>query len=142
MYYRQVSLFAFLTAAWAAAAAAPKDSRIALRYGHGEVLILGGGIHADEVTWNALEAIHDKYPKLKQADGVMMGAVWMNEVPPKVPQSFESEPRTDWRIGGPWQLYPGAGPPVTLMVEKIVIISHPASGYYQDGAIAHFLSSA
>jgi hypothetical protein len=52
------------------------------------------------------------------------------------------DPKTDWHIGDQWQLYPGAGAPATLVIEKVVILSHPGCGCFRDGAIARFLSPA
>jgi hypothetical protein len=139
MPWKRAALFAIVTAAGAAPAASPKDSRIALRYGVGQVLIMGGEIAlTDEATSNALTAIHDKYPKLLK----MVAGEWMNAVPPRVLQKFRPNPRTDWRIGDRWQLYPGAGPPVTLVIETVVIIGHGGCGCFRDGAIARFLSPA
>jgi hypothetical protein len=131
-------LAAILTAAaWAAPAAAPKNSRIAVRYGLGHVLIVGGDVYlGDEATANALSRVYDNYPKLSSAP---VGE-WMNAVPPEFLQSFQPEPRTGWHIGDRWQLYPGAGPPFTVVIEKVVIVGHGGCGCFRDGAVAGFLN--
>jgi hypothetical protein len=133
MLWKRTALFALLTVARAAPAASPKDSRIAIRYGFGKVLIMGGEIQpTDEATSGALSAIYNKYPKLIK----MVAGEWMNAVPPQLLQEFKPEPRTNWRIGDRWQLYPGAGPPITVVIETVVIIGQGGCGCFHDGAIA------
>jgi hypothetical protein len=123
----------------AAPPASPKNSRIALRYGMGRVLIVGGNINViDEATADAVSGIPAKYPKLS---GIPVGE-WTNAVPPRLVQSLKPDPRTDWRIGDRWQLYPGAGPPVTVVIETVVVIGHGGSCSFRDGAVARFLSPA
>lgn len=139
MLRKLVALLAVVTAAWGAPPASPKNSRIALRYENGRVLIVGGDINiSDEAASKTLAPIHEKYPKLNNTD--MAFGASINEVPPELLQGLQVDPKTDWHIGDPWQLYPGAGPPATVVIEKIVILSHRGCGCFRDGAIARFLT--
>ena len=63
----------------------------------------------------------------------------MNVVPPQLARRWKPEPVTEWHIGDQWQLYPGAGAPAALVIEKIVILGHPGE-MFREGAIARFVS--
>jgi len=140
---RRGLLFVLATAAFGQPVAPPitppDAARIALRYGTGQVLIMGGDIDArDASTAKTLKAIRDKYPKLKT-----IGAIpEVNAIPAALLQTFNPEPRTGWRIGDQWQLYTAAGPPLIMAIETIVILNHPICDCYRDGAIARFLTPA
>ena len=104
--------------------ASPKNSRIALRYSTARVLIVGGVLEAgSDATIKELRGIQKPFPKLENADQV--GGAWMNVVPPQLARRWKPEPVTEWHIGDQWQLYPGAGAPAALVIEKIVILGHP-----------------
>ncbi len=101
-------------------------------------MIIGGALQArSDATIKELRDIQDRFPKLEGAD--MVAGAWMNVVPRQLARSWTPEPRTDWHIGDLWQLYPGAGAPATLLIEKMVILGHPGDSF-REGAIARFVS--
>src|SRR3954463_9126227 len=135
MSWNRAAVFIMATAAFGAPVPAPKGARIAVRYGSTQVLIVGEDIYTDDVaTASILTTVYDRYPKLRRTDEIP----FVSAVPPSLLQSFRLKPRTDWRIGTQWQLYPGAGPSVTVVIETVVILSSGCGGF-RDGAIASFL---
>ena len=138
MFWTRAVVFIIATCAFGAPAAAPKGARIAVRYGSAQVLIMGEDIDTSDVaTAKILTTVYDKYPKLPRTNEIP----FVSAVPARLLQSFKLKPRTDWRIGTQWQLYPGAGPSVTVAIEAVVILSSGCGGF-RDGAIARFLTPA
>jgi hypothetical protein len=130
-----------MAGAWGAPVVSPKNCRIALRYGPDRVLILGGAISAGpEATAKALQDLYEKYPKLDRPPVIVPER--MNAVPAELLQHFKTTPKTAWHIGGRWQIYPGGGPPATVVIEKLVLLSHIGCDCWWDGAIARFVDKS
>ena len=107
------------------------DTRIALRFGFGEVLIVGGKCNTSAKGFPQLPY---QIPLLP-ADRLFV-------VTPEFIQSILSpgpEPKTEWKIGSQRKVYPGAGMPVDVVIEKNVILEHKDDNY--DGAIARILNT-
>lgn len=96
------------------------DTRIALRFGFGEVLIVGGTCSTSAKGFPQL-AYHVP----------LIPAYRLFVVTPKF--------KPEWKIGSQWKVYPGAGMPVDVVIEKIVILEHKDDNY--DGAIVRIVDT-
>ena len=138
MFWNRAVVLIVATAALGAPVPAPKGARIAVRYGSTQVLIMGGDIYTgDAAATGILATVYDRYPRLRRTDEIP----FFSAVPPQLLTSFKIAPRTSWRIGQQWQLHLGAGPPVIVVIETVVILGS-GCGDFRDGAIARFLTPA
>ena len=134
--YLAVAL-ALVPGAWASPDASLKDARIALMYGSAGVLIAGGTFEPGPDV-EAMKA----FPALPN-DAQWSPGEWIKEVSPDLLRGLKNQPKpqTTWRIGDRWQIYPGAGAPVTVTIAKTVYLGHGCTAG-SDGAIARFVTSA
>ena len=105
------------------------ETRIAVRYGYGDVLLIGGECSADPKGLSQM-AYHSS---LMPARRIFV------ETPEFLRGTARStpNPKTDWKPGDQWQVYTGAGSPVTVVIDKLVLFEYARK--FHDGVIAHIV---
>ncbi len=99
-----------------------KDARIALRFGSGQVLIVGGEIRGPYNRYGSLDdSSIDKSPQPTVYASMLPGEL-IYLVQPQDMTRFQFKPETKWRIGDRWKVYPGAGPAVTVVIRRLAVI--------------------
>jgi hypothetical protein len=127
-----VAVVSLLVCVSAKAAEPPSpETRIALRYGFADVLLVGGACTASP---KGLSPMVYHVP-------LMPARRLLVETPEFLQGKGRSEahPKTDWNIGDKWQIYPGGGAPVSAVIEKLVLLEYGHK--YYEGAIAHMEST-
>jgi len=106
-----------------------KDMRIAIRYGYGDVLIVGGKCTADP---KGLKRVEYRVPLMPARRVFLPTPEFLASGRQSTP-----EPHTEWKAGDHWQVYTGSGAPVTVVVDRIVLFEF--AHQYHDGVIAHIM---
>ena len=88
-------------------------ARIALRLNTGEVLILGGGIQVPD--YGRLS----KFPTTPGFAELLLERIQL--VPTGGLAGFTVVPPVEWKAGDRWKVYPGAGQPLTVLIQKLVV---------------------
>jgi hypothetical protein len=114
-----------------------RNVRIALRFGSEQVLIVGGEIRGPYSNNILDDASINKFPKATHNASLQPGEV-IYLVPAQDLNHFQFEPDTKWRIGDRWKLYPGAGPPVTITIQRLAVILYCGGTGGYAAAIATF----
>jgi hypothetical protein len=113
-----------------------RDFRIALRFGSGQVLIVGGELqpHDTRLALTMIEKLprSTSYARLQPGEEVYL-------VQPDVLSRFEFKPATNWHRGARWKVYSGAGPAATVVIRQLAITLYCGIGGY-TAAIAEFES--
>jgi hypothetical protein len=98
-----------------------KNVRIALRFGSEQVLIIGGEIRGPYNHGILDVASVNRFPKATPSANLQPGEV-VYLVPAQNMNRFQFEPDTKWRIGDRWKVFPGAGPPVTVVIQRLAVV--------------------
>jgi hypothetical protein len=131
MMNRLLVTFLALAASCPAAEAPSKDMRIALRYGFGDVLLIGGKIGgAGTAGLSQMVYRIELMPALRVF--VITPEFLAKIAPPP-------EPATDWKPGDRWQLYTGSGAPVTVTIDRLLLFEMVHN--YSVGALAHIVDA-
>jgi hypothetical protein len=75
-------------------------------------------------------------PKLTPYARLQPGALYLP--PPEKIGRFEFDPDTEWHLGDRWKLYPGAGPPVTVVIQSLAVLQYGGGIGGYGAAIANF----
>jgi hypothetical protein len=114
-----------------------RNVRIALRFGSEQVLIVGGEIRGPYSNNILDDASINKFPKATHNASLQPGEI-IYLVPAQDLNHFQFEPDTKWRVGDRWKLHPGAGPPVTVVIQELAVILYCGGIGGYAAAIATF----
>ena len=106
-----------------------QNARIALRLDDGHILIIGGGIRDIPRKIKLPEFSH--HASQQPGDNTYL-------VTPQEMTRFTADPETKWRIGDRWKIYPGAGPPATVIIQQLAITVYCGGLGGYSAAIASF----
>ncbi len=106
-------------------------TRIALRFGFGEVLIVGGRCSASAKGFPQLAY---RVPLLSAYRLLVFSSEFIQGIVGTAP-----EPKSEWKIGSQRHVYSGSGTPVSVAIEKVVVLEHKDDNY--DGAIARIVDA-
>ena len=98
-----------------------RDVRIALRLGSDQVLLIGGEIRGPAVDGIVYDRGIEKFPRSTRYARMSPGGL-IYLVPPEYISRYEFDPDTKWKAGDRWKLYPGAGPPITVVIQELAIV--------------------
>ena len=98
-----------------------RDVRIALRFGSDQVLLIGGEIPVPSIERIVNDISINKFPESVHY-ARLQPDVPVYVVPPQFIARFEFQPDTKWQIGDRWKVYPGAGPPVPVVIREFAVI--------------------
>jgi hypothetical protein len=121
-----MKLVLMAVAACALASGQIQSARIALRLSDGEILIIGGQLRDSKDPSGIYEPSMESLPAsaghspLQPLDKIF-------RVSPEYLFQFQIDPETKWRPGERWKVYPGAGGPLTAVIDSL------AFGYYCGG---------
>jgi hypothetical protein len=96
-----------------------KDVRVALRFGPGQVLLVGSEITGPSTT-NGILYDRSMEELAKPTQHAVLGPgdlVYL--APPEYMARFKLQSEEKWRVGDRWKVYPGAGPPVTVVIQSL-----------------------
>jgi hypothetical protein len=109
------------------------NARIALRSGGTKVLIVGEALEDDGLA--KLDAADlGRFPQLQLNANLSAGEATF-EIAPTTFRALVPKPKAGFVLGAQWQIYPGVGPPATVVVEKLVLLYH-GNGNQYFGALA------
>ena len=114
-----------------------RDVRIALRFGSDQVLLIGGEIRGPAVDGILYDKAIEKFPRSTHYARLEPGGL-IFAVPPQYISRYRFEPDTKWKAGDRWKLYPGAGPPVTVVIQELAIVFYCGGIGGYAAAIAGF----
>ena len=116
-----------------------RDVRIALRFGSDQVLLVGGEIRGPSINGIVYDKSIEKFPQSAQYARLEPGGQ-IYAAPPQYISRFEFEPETKWNAGDRWKVYPGAGPPVTVVIQELAVVFYCGGIGGYAAAIAGFES--
>jgi hypothetical protein len=114
-----------------------RDVRIALRFGSDQVLLVGGEIRGPSINGIVYDKSIEKFPRSTRYARLEPGGL-LYTVPPQYISRFEFEPETKWNAGDRWKVYPGAGPPVTVVIQELAVVFYCGGIGGYAAAIAGF----
>src|SRR5437763_447564 len=113
------------------------DGRIALRSGGGKLLIVGEPLN-DDATANLVRGGLNRFRPLELQPTLCPGESNF-EISPEEFQKLLPKPVDGFTLGARWQVYPGAGPPFTIAIEKLALLYHGDGSSY-TGAVGRILT--
>ncbi len=115
------------------------EASIALRCEGARLLIIGEVADEKEVERLTRGGLNS-FPRLQINAAFSPGEVTF-EITAKIFHALMGKQRPGFEIGARWQLYPGAGSPATLVIEKLVLLYHGDCNRYL-GAFGRVISEA
>jgi hypothetical protein len=114
-----------------------RDVRIALRFGSDQVLLVGGEIRGPAVDGIVYDKAIEKFPRSSRYARLEPGGLIFS-APPQYISRYQFEPDTKWKAGDRWQVYPGSGPPIAVVIQDLAIVFYCGGIGGYAAAIAGF----